>query len=309
MSRDDLSEIVPVLVYRLQILSAIDVLKSGKVFPCFKCELGFISFQKLLDHFKDHSLAGNSIYKCLHCDSQLDRKNYLRHMRNIYKFHPNILQKDRFVKVDQADNYHLTPEICSVNENIKNKNNDNIKDLKIIWSQILASILKSGKVPMSTCDNVFSNIKRFVNKLLLLTSKIAQEIVKTSKPEEDKISIIHEEFLHLMTAFKPFESKFKLDKFMLENNFMIPAREIILDSDITFRQNNSVSRQVYRPISMQYVSITASIKQLLHKPGFYSSLDQSGFFNSEFFSNFREGRHSQSFPFPKNTIFINLYYD
>ncbi|OXA39168.1 hypothetical protein Fcan01_26192, partial [Folsomia candida] len=30
MSRDDLSEIVPVLVYRLQILSAIDVLKSGK---------------------------------------------------------------------------------------------------------------------------------------------------------------------------------------------------------------------------------------------------------------------------------------
>lgn len=202
-----------------------------------------------------------------------------------------------------------TTEIPSLNEGSKSKNTNDMKDLKIILSQILASILKSGKVPMSTCDHIFSNIKRFARKLLLLSSNIAQDIVKTNKPENDKISTIFEQFLILMTAFKPFESKYKLDKFMQENNFMIQAKEIILDSDISFTQANSGTKQIYRSISMQYVPIADSIKQLLNKSGFYSSLDQTSFYNSEYFSCFREGKHSKSFTFPKNTIFINLYYD
>lgn len=179
LSRDDLSEIVPVLGHRLQILSAIEALKSGKVFPCFKCRLGFVSFQKLLDHLKDiHRLAGNSIYKCLHCDSQLDRKSYLRHMKNIYKLHPNVLKKYSFVNLDQVGELDpvSTTEIPSLNESSKSKNTNDMKDLKIILSQILASILKSGKVPMSTCDHIFNNIKRFANKLLLLSSNLLKTL-------------------------------------------------------------------------------------------------------------------------------------
>lgn len=102
-----------------------------------------------------------------------------------------------------------------------------------------------------------------------------------------------------------------MDKYLFNNNLIIPPSEIVLDSDIYFHALPDGSRgQGYKSITMQYISIRSSIMQLLSKPGFYANLQGSRkYFNDEFYSYFRNGKLASSFQNYKDVIFINLYYD
>ena len=40
--------------------------------------------------------------------------------------------------------------------------NDDVANLKLIATKVIASILQSGKVPLSTCDEIVSNVKNLL---------------------------------------------------------------------------------------------------------------------------------------------------
>ncbi len=310
LSRDDLKDLVPVIGDRAQIMEGIRLLKAGKVFVCFQCNQGFINLQDLLNHFKNiHRLNSLSMYRCSHCNSSFNRKAFIRHCKNVYKFHKSLIRCR--VDNDLGLNVNLVNEtvlesVEKIDDDVGEQNNN----LELFLSKIQAALFSSGKVPISTADKIFVSIKQFTTELLVQVNSVVKKTVKTTMSDFDKIIQISKECGTFLEIFSPFQTKYKLDKFMLKNNLVIPAKEIVLDSDISFNQGRtSGPRQVYKNITMQYVSIKSSILQLLNKPGFYSFLSNTACHNGDNFTSFREGKLVQQFSNLKNIIFINVYYD
>ncbi|OXA41231.1 WD repeat, SAM and U-box domain-containing protein 1 [Folsomia candida] len=151
-------------------------------------------------------------------------------------------------------------------------------------------------------------------------AKLYASILKESIAEVIKISEFRNSYngnptkyspvRDLLAVFDQFSSRYKMDKYLLSRNFMIEPKEIVLDTDISFQSRSLGSRkQEYKNVTMQYISIKKSIQQLLRKPGFFSILQTNSNFNGENFSCFRDGKFVRDFNQPRETIFINLYYD
>ncbi len=65
-----MAHLIPVLGDRATIWSAISKLRSGLVYSCFICKIGFGVLKLLSDHLKDfHKVSSSSSHECVHCGS------------------------------------------------------------------------------------------------------------------------------------------------------------------------------------------------------------------------------------------------
>ncbi|OXA55031.1 WD repeat, SAM and U-box domain-containing protein 1 [Folsomia candida] len=168
-------------------------------------------------------------------------------------------------------------------------------------AKLYASILESGKIPMVSCTKIMSVVKESIAEVIKIS-----EFRNSYNGNPTKYSPVRD----LLAVFDQFSSRYKMDKYLLSRNFMIEPKEIVLDTDISFQSRSLGSRkQEYKNVTMQYISIKKSIQQLLRKPGFFSILQTNSNFNGENFSCFRDGKFVRDFNQPRETIFINLYYD
>ncbi|OXA37745.1 hypothetical protein Fcan01_27535 [Folsomia candida] len=190
----------------------------------------------------------------------------------------------------------------------KDCDNDINKELRELIFKLIAGILRSGKVPMSTKDEILTLIKEFT--VMILGEAVCRSIIilKSNETLSEKLFKL-EQIKNLAHVFSSFDSKHKLDKLLIDGNLFIPAREIVLDTDLHFPLKIGNQRQVYRPIKLQYVSIRDSIFQLLQKPGFYDILDKQQSYSGRKFSSFRDGKFFRDSNFPSQVIFINIYFD
>lgn len=282
-------------------------LRSGQVYSCFICPQKFQLLKSYSNHLKlTHKLSGNSPHCCHICGSWLERKQFLYHFRNIFKFHKQLLLETS--PIPMLGNMHDYGEVFHHDDNLVREARTESPDLHKILAKLLAGILKSGKMPMSTKDEIFKNFKHFVHTILDLAISISANILQGDEPIEEKIEKL-KSIKDLGQVFSRIDSKHKLDKYLIANGFLIPPKEIVLDSDIFFRQVQGVQHPIYQPIKMQYVPISDSIRQLLQKPGFFEILEQNTSYNGEWFSSFRSGKFFRDIKFPKDTIFINIYFD
>ncbi len=296
---------------RVKIWEAIVKLKSGQVYKCFLCSQLFYTLQSFANHLSNfHNLQKDSQYTCMHCEGIFNRKSFMNHYRNIFKFHKNLLKHNLLTEVECEV---VREAEATIVESSQEKINEQFKLLNIIHLQkslakLVGSIYASGKIPMSTSDTILCNVKNLVKELVTQVVSVLISVDNLNISSELKKIVM--QLNKVSQIFDPFESKYKLDKFLVQNNYMIPSKEIVLDSDIYFRrQGTGTQDQVYRPIVMQYISIKQTLLQLLSKRGFFYSLDLEKKYNGEVFSNFREGKYYKISCFPKNTLFINLYYD
>jgi hypothetical protein len=309
-----MKEIVQPIGHRAQIWSTIQKIKSGSVYVCFNCSEQFQSLDGLSNHLRlVHRLTSRSEYKCVHCEGYFQRHAYLYHYRHIFKIHRNIFAS----VINEQPDFEM-PEVHQLIENVESihpiKNTLSYsqscsKELQVMASKLLASILQSGKIPLSSSDAIVYQAKQLISKTVIVAKNIVSEIICSTLTEKDKLRELDRLDL-LLNPFEDIDSKHKFDNYLLNNGFMIPSKEIVLDTDIFFRRgSDSIRKQVYKPITMQYVPIKDSLLQLLKIPGFYSILEFNKSYNGDIFSSFREGMFFKDENFPINVIFINIFYD
>lgn len=302
--------LVPVLGHQARLWNLISKLKDGSVYQCFRCSSNFNRLLDLSDHLKEfHKLQENSVHKCPHCGSLYQRKSYLQHFRNVFKLHKQLLKCNSEAQeiqngVDEIDLIGLDFGSAPVPDKIEILNVDD-HVLKLF-----ASLLKSGKVPMSTSNQIMSDVKTLMSIVVRSCKEFSIKVIQSSLEKDGKLRKLNQLDSYL-TVFDKLNSKYKLDKYFLEQGFMIPAKEIVLDTDLGFsRSKDGYRRQRYRPITVQYVPIRSSIAQLLAKPGFYSLLQNRKHHNGEYYTHFREGSYCNSMAINlRDTIFISIYYD
>lgn len=245
LSQEDLKAMVPALGDRVILWDAISKLKAGGVYVCSVCSGNFQGFKSLIKHLTiDHSLSHSDNYKCFHCNSLFKRKSFLKHCRNIFKFHKYLLGRD--VTSEQC---HNNIEICDnfsdsgkhfqnidSLENTCQPENDKIINFDTIISQLLAVILQSGKIPITTCDLIIDKVKLLVKNIRNL---IESEFYSNQGVRRDNIL---RKIDDVVKKFAKFDTKYKLDKFLIDNKLMIPAEEISLDSNISFRYPKKTSQ-------------------------------------------------------------------
>lgn len=176
--------------------------------------------------------------------------------------------------------------------------------------KLFASLLKSGKVPMSTSNQIMKTFKEIITNVVLNCKSFATKIIQSSMEKDCKLRKLNQLDSYLK-VFDNLNSKHKLDKYFLENGMMIGPKEIVLDTDLEFfRSKDGTRRQRYRPITMQYVSLRSSVTQLLDKPGFYSTLQNRKRYNGERYSDFRNGQYCDGLGSNlRDVIFISIYFD
>lgn len=306
LTEDNLKELVPQLGPRSKLWNTIQQLKNGKVYVCFLCDVGFITLNQLSNHLRVfHRLTQSSSYRCKHCSGLFGRHSFLNHFRNIFKVHRNLLYCDFLPDPDTPIDFDIQGpfvEDCYIE-------GDEQADLTLLASKLIASILQSGKVPISTSNEIIHQVKGILSAVIgAAKSSILKEFTQPCcQLSVDKV--IHG-FENLANPFKGLESRYKLDKYLSEKGYLIEAKQIVLDTDISFNNVATIGvRQKYKPITMQYVSIRESIAQLLNKPGFYNMLELNKSYNGDMFTSFRDGKLCSTLKIPKNSIFINLYFD
>ncbi|XP_035701302.1 uncharacterized protein LOC118433468 [Folsomia candida] len=314
LQKDDLIHVVPVLGDRILIWNGINKLQSGSVYVCFVCEKRFKLLKLYSDHLKnDHKLLGADSHRCVHCGGLYQRKPYISHLKNAFKFH-KLLLSENFLPENYEERNPPIENMKVVHADFldrsftKDCDNDINKELRELIFKLIAGILRSGKVPMSTKDEILTLIKEFT--VMILGEAVCRSIIilKSNETLSEKLFKL-EQIKNLAHVFSSFDSKHKLDKLLIDGNLFIPAREIVLDTDLHFPLKIGNQRQVYRPIKLQYVSIRDSIFQLLQKPGFYDILDKQQSYSGRKFSSFRDGKFFRDSNFPSQVIFINIYFD
>ncbi|ODN02959.1 Zinc finger and SCAN domain-containing protein 12 [Orchesella cincta] len=278
LEKTDLVELVPAVGHRARIWTAMSKLKSGSVYVCFQCSERFTRLKDLSNHLTSkHRLTGNSEYSCTLCQGLFNRKGYLQHMRNSFLLHKQ-LEVNTPEETELPDLFNSDKDFTQYEPDLSEPNNEyeqpqefELKDVERNVMKLMCSIMKSGKVPISTADTIILTVKRLMQE---------------------------------------FDTKYKLDKYLIENELVVMPKQIVLDSDISFNSKKGKGqRQSYKAVSMQYIPIKTTLHQLLNIPGYFQILEMSRSFNGEFYSNFREGKLFQRRKFPQNTIFINIYYD
>lgn len=310
IEKEDLQGLIPAVGDRAIIWNALSKLKMGIVYVCFCCQKGFIRLKELASHLTiNHKLTGNSEYKCTLCQGLFKRKSFLQHLRNSFQIHKQVLTVN---KVDISPEKDLDPDPDNFQIDFKSKpvqRKIELVDLENSIMKLLSSIMKSGKVPISTGDLIISSVKDLLDCAVDYVVSSTNSIVSQSSDKETMIEQIGKIKVDL-NLFSKIDSKFKLDKYLVEKGLIVSPKEIVLDTDIQFSSSLSKGQiQKYRSVTLQYVSIKESILQLLKIPGFFEILELNKSFNGEVFSNFREGLFCKTNSFPPNTLFINIYYD
>jgi hypothetical protein len=311
-----LDQLIPVLGDRATIWSAISKLRSGLVYSCFICKSGFSVLKLLSDHLKDfHKVSSSSSHECVHCGSFYERKQYLLHLRNVFKIHRQLLE-DNNIDIVPFDTESVVSFLGQNNDiplqnkelNLGQDDQSFQNELSEIITKLIAGILSSGKVPMSTKDNILELFRKFTERLLQEVVNRTTDIIKSDESVSEKVRQVSS-IIKFSEVFSKFDTKHKLDKYLLNKNMLVPVKEIVLDSDIHFPLRQGIQRQVYSPIKMQYVPIHDSILQLLQKPGFFEMLDKQTSYSGKRFSSFRDGKFFRDGNFPSQIIFINVYFD
>ncbi|CAL8105707.1 unnamed protein product [Orchesella dallaii] len=308
IDKEDIAQLVPVVGHRAMIWNALSKLKSGSVYVCFSCQKGFIRLKDLASHLtRDHNLTGGSEYRCSTCQGLFNRKSFLQHLRNSYQVHRELewIQND----TTEADNQNQIEDIVFNETEDQDSFSQALEEIEKHIMGLMCSIMKSGKVPLSTADSIISKVKDVVKITVEKLISMATSLVTSSLTNEYKLSQI-QKFEKAYSLFSKVDTKYKLDKYLIDNDLIVMPRQVVLDSDISFSStigNGQVQR--YKPVSMQYIPIKNSILQLLSIPGFFETLEMNKSFNGEWYSNFREGSFFQTPTFLRNTIFINIYYD
>lgn len=307
LSKEDLADLIPSIGHRSKLSKAIVKLKSGSIYVCFKCTDKFRNLRLLSLHLtKFHKLKLESEYKCPHCNGSFARRAYLGHFANIFKLHSQLLSGVSLTdchtdllnqeELEEKDDEFLSPPKL---EDFSGP--ESVIHFESCIAKLYASILESGKIPMVSCTKIMSVVKESIAEVIKIS-----EFRNSYNGNPTKYSPVRD----LLAVFDQFSSRYKMDKYLLSRNFMIEPKEIVLDTDISFQSRSLGSRkQEYKNVTMQYISIKKSIQQLLRKPGFFSILQTNSNFNGENFSCFRDGKFVRDFNQPRETIFINLYYD
>jgi uncharacterized C2H2 Zn-finger protein len=92
LSKEDLEKLVPVVGHHTRLWNTIEKIRNGSVYVCFKCDERFQKLELLSQHLKkNHKLTEFCDYVCPHCTRLYNRKSYLRHFRDVFKLHSQLM--------------------------------------------------------------------------------------------------------------------------------------------------------------------------------------------------------------------------
>jgi hypothetical protein len=166
ISKEDIKEIVLTIGDRARIWEAITKLKSGQVYKCFLCSQLSNTLQSFANHLTTfHNLQKDSQYTCMHCKSIFNRKQFMNHYRNVFKFHKNLTKSNLIADIEVVTESETIIE-SSQEKNIEQFNLLNIIGLQKLLAKLVGSIYASGKIPTSTSDTILCNVKNLVKELV-----------------------------------------------------------------------------------------------------------------------------------------------
>lgn len=307
----NLLQLVPALGPRIKLKRHIDAIREGQVFVCFLCKISEKTYKDLLDHLNSHSnLNQNSIYECIHCKSKLNRHAFLKHMRNFFKFHKDQVYSSYHSEIIH-ENDHSQIELeaeqlpdLGVHQLMPCNREfvDEFKDLKQGVAVLMSTLLDSGKLPMKTTLEIITCVRGLVDQTIVCCKSAFGKAQVDSNTCSQQLN-------QIQSIFNDMTSTHKLNKFLLSDDSLIVPQQLTLDTDLIPHRKGEEVIHVYRPITMQYVPISETIKKLFSISGFYKSLSFENPSNTKSYSHFRDGNFYKSGNFERDTIFINLYYD
>lgn len=172
LEKTDLVEIVPSIGHRSKLWTAIKKINEGQIYVCFKCPNSFKTLNCLSSHLKSkHQVKGESEdYRCPHCSGHFQRRAYFNHFRNVFKFHPNLLQLNNLA-IDSEVEYQGAYERVERDSNCLQKKSilsmpTKIMELELSISKLYACILESGKISMVASKKIISAVKESISKVI-----------------------------------------------------------------------------------------------------------------------------------------------
>ncbi|ODM88275.1 hypothetical protein Ocin01_18408 [Orchesella cincta] len=137
------------------------------------------------------------------------------------------------------------------------------------------------KTESDSFSEELANVKVVMNTTVEKIVNFITSLVKTDTPKEEMLLEI-QKLKDMSSMLDKFDTRYKLDKFLIENQFIVMPKEIVLDTDISFPTTLLTGQmQKYKAITMQYVPMKNTILQLLSSPGFFQILEMNKSYNSE----------------------------
>lgn len=273
-------------------------LNDGKVYTCCLCTLSFSTYRRLHLHLKEHPVKTLEVCQCTHCKKRLaNRRSFLRHMREYFKWHRDATD-DKGIDDENID-LDMVDDSEKFSLALPTKGSKYKLSIPLAVAQFISVILSSGKISLSQWQNIAANANVLINVIL-------ENILTDFKNEPYYDHSFKTKILKYQDPCNIIPTKYKLDKLMKNEGFLVPSKEITLDSDLYYRNKKQVQLQVFKPIKMQYVSIKSNLISIFKIPGMLESILTNQKRSNEL-THYRDARQFKDED--PNVVLINIYYD
>lgn len=282
-----------------KMLSAIDQIKTGEVYKCFKCFHTHFSFEKLYEHLNVvHNLQAKDDFTCLHCCTIYTRNSFYKHMKGFFRWHNKIIvgtrPNDEESHVVEIDCEEIRPSMKYVT----------LKELERKALNFACGLLASGKLPISTYEKIIKDVKIVLTSIVDNCADLCRQLEANHLLQETTISKI----LEHKNVFDSITTKYKVDKKLNEMELLTIPKEIVLDTDLVSRKRGENSVQVYKKCAMQFVPIGITLQKIL-KNSDLSKISPKTSGTDGVFKFFGDGSYFHKRDSHHPVIFINIYYD
>jgi len=279
------------------------------------CGTEFISLSSAREHHRiTHGWNKHGIdFACGMCHKRYTRRAFEKHIAN-------QLKTGRCgVKVRNNDGNGREP-IPEVEEYSEPENGmDNCDDLEheifndgdvqnadtcpleAASAEFLCALLYTGKIPWSTIASIVGAANKFMDKvcdnfMMLVTSNF-------------DIERIAEQLSDIRKIFDKFKSQYRILKYLQKTSHFIEPKPVCIDTDLVCQMTNGKIIQVYKPITVQYVSLADTLRQYLAIPGVMNLVKKYQEESGPTLEHFRNGEFFTKGKFEDDVIFINIFYD